>query len=83
MVTARRRPHRQRPRPHRCRGRQCPAWLSGQQVVVIDRVVAERDLRVVIRMGMPRPMHATADGKALLSTLTDDHVREWLGNQSG
>ncbi|HEY0286512.1 MAG TPA: IclR family transcriptional regulator C-terminal domain-containing protein [Pseudomonas sp.] len=50
---------------------------------MIDRVVAERDLRVVIRMGMPRPMHATADGKALLSTLTDDHVREWLGNQSG
>ncbi|SKA80200.1 transcriptional regulator, IclR family [Pseudomonas extremaustralis] len=54
--------------------------ISGKQTVVIDRVIAERELRVVFPMGQSLPMYATADGKALLSTLTDEQVREWLGN---
>ncbi|WP_416427764.1 IclR family transcriptional regulator (plasmid) [Pseudomonas sp. App30] len=54
--------------------------ISGRQNIIIDRVVAERDLRVVIPMGQSMPMHATSDGKALLSTLTNDQVREWLGS---
>jgi DNA-binding IclR family transcriptional regulator len=54
--------------------------ISGKQTVVIDRVIAERELRVVFPMGQSLPMYATADGKALLSTLTDEQVREWLGD---
>lgn len=53
--------------------------ISGKQNIIIDRVIAERDLRVVIPMGKSMPMHATSDGKALLSTITNDQVREWLG----
>ncbi len=54
--------------------------LSGKQDVVIDRVIAERELRVVFPMGQSLPMYATAGGKALLSTLTNEQVREKLGN---
>jgi DNA-binding IclR family transcriptional regulator len=54
--------------------------ISGKQTVVIDRVIAERELRVVFPMGQSLPMYATADGKALLSTLSDEQVRDWLGD---
>ena len=50
--------------------------ISGNQIAVIDRVIAERELRVVFPMGQSMQMHATADGKALLSTLSDEQVRE-------
>lgn len=53
--------------------------ISGQQTNVIDRVIAERELRVVFPMGRSMPMHATADGKALLSTLSDEQILEVLG----
>lgn len=49
------------------------------QTSVIDRVVAEHPLRVVFPVGQPMPMHATADGKVLLSTLTDREVADCLG----
>ncbi|QEY72051.1 IclR family transcriptional regulator [Pseudomonas denitrificans (nom. rej.)] len=53
--------------------------IRGRQTHVIDRVVAETELRVVIPMGHSLPMHATADGKALLSTLDDPTIAEWIG----
>lgn len=53
--------------------------ISGQQAVVIDRVIAERELRVVFPMGQSMPMHATADGKVLLSTFSDSQIIEILG----
>ncbi|RAI70895.1 IclR family transcriptional regulator [Pseudomonas fluorescens] len=53
--------------------------ISGRQNIIIDRVVAERELRVVIPMGQSMPMYATSDGKALLSTIPNEQVREWLG----
>lgn len=54
--------------------------ISGKQDMVIDRVIAERELRVVFPMGQSLPMYATAGGKALLSTLTNEQVREKLGD---
>nr|WP_172689817.1 IclR family transcriptional regulator [Pseudomonas fluorescens]ASI38108.1 Putative IclR-family transcriptional regulator [Pseudomonas fluorescens]AWH58705.1 Putative IclR-family transcriptional regulator [Pseudomonas fluorescens] len=54
--------------------------ISGRKSVVIDRIIAEQELRVVFPMGLSLPMHATADGKALLSTLSNEQVREWLGD---
>lgn len=54
--------------------------ISGKQNIIIDRVIAERDLRVVVPMGKSVPMHATADGKALLSTIANEQVLEWLSD---
>lgn len=53
--------------------------MRRQQSSVIDRVVAEHPLRVVFPVGQPMPMHATADGKVFMSTLTDREVSECLG----
>ncbi|AMO77164.1 IclR family transcriptional regulator [Pseudomonas citronellolis] len=53
--------------------------IRARQTHVIDRVIAETELRVVIPMGHSLPMHATADGKVLLSTLDDDSIAQWLG----
>ncbi|SDJ33393.1 transcriptional regulator, IclR family [Pseudomonas delhiensis] len=53
--------------------------IRARQTHVIDRVVAETELRVVIPMGHSLPMHSTADGKVLLSTLDDAGIAEWLG----
>lgn len=52
--------------------------IRGQQTNVIIRVISEQELRVVIPLGRSMPMHATADGKVLLSTLSDEVIREWL-----
>lgn len=54
--------------------------MRRQQSSVIDLVVAEHPLRVVFPVGQPMPMHATADGKVLLSTLIDDEVSNCLGH---
>lgn len=53
--------------------------ISGQQTNVIARVIAEHELRVVFPMGRSMPMHATADGKVLLSTLSDEQILDVLG----
>ncbi|MCE1116780.1 MULTISPECIES: IclR family transcriptional regulator [Pseudomonas] len=52
--------------------------IRGQQSNVIIRVLSEQELRVVVPLGRSLPMHATADGKVLLSTLSDETIREWL-----
>lgn len=49
------------------------------QVIVIDRIVAERELRVVIPYGFIQvPIHTNASGKALLAQMSNDHVMELL-----
>ncbi|RBP31833.1 IclR family transcriptional regulator [Marinobacter pelagius] len=46
-----------------------------ERVLVIDRVVAERELRVVPPMGTIRvPFHSTAPGKALMANMDDQRV---------
>jgi len=52
--------------------------LSGDRVYVIDRIVAERELRVVFPIGVYAPLHATAPGKVLLSQMTEEDVRHVL-----
>ncbi|MBD9679445.1 hypothetical protein IB274_22240 [Pseudomonas sp. PDM18] len=52
--------------------------LRGQQSNVIIRVISENELHVVIPLGRSLPMHATADGKVLLSTLSDEEIGQWL-----
>lgn len=49
------------------------------QVVIIDRIVAERELRVVFPVGVLRaPIHQTAPGKALLAAMPDGQLHPLL-----
>lgn len=49
------------------------------EVIVIDRVVAERELRVVFPVGVIHmPLHTTAPGKALLAAMSKDEVLQVL-----
>lgn len=53
--------------------------VEKDQVIVIDRIVAERELRVVFPVGVIHiPMHTTASGKALLAKMSDDEVMKLL-----
>lgn len=49
------------------------------QVVIIDRIVAERELRVVFPVGILRaPIHKTAPGRALLAAMPDKQLDQLL-----
>ncbi|HLV76481.1 MAG TPA: IclR family transcriptional regulator [Marinobacter sp.] len=53
--------------------------VESNQVLVIERVVAERELRVVPAMGIIHvPFHTTAVGKALLASMDDSKVEKIL-----
>ncbi len=53
--------------------------LDGERVQVIERIIAERELRVVPPIGVIQvPFHSTAPGKALLATLADERVERLL-----
>lgn len=52
--------------------------IRGQQSTVISRVISKHELQVVIPLGQSVPMHTTADGKVLLSTLSDEQIKQWL-----
>ncbi|EOG3619937.1 MULTISPECIES: IclR family transcriptional regulator [Pseudomonas] len=52
--------------------------IRGQQSNVIIRAISEHELRVVIPLGRSLPMHATSDGKVLLSTLSDEEIGRWI-----
>lgn len=56
----------------------CLSKQAGDKTNAIDRIVAERELRVVFPIGIQVPMHTTAGGKALLAGLSDERVREVL-----
>lgn len=52
--------------------------IRGKRTNVIIRAISEQELRVVIPLGHTLPMYSTSDGKVLLSTLSDEDIREWL-----
>lgn len=56
----------------------CLCSLSGDKVYVIDRLVAERELRVVFPIGVHTPAHTASAGKILLGELSEATVRELL-----
>lgn len=45
--------------------------LAGDRIYVIDRIVAERELRVVFPIGVSAQLYATAAGKVLLSEMAE------------
>ena len=58
----------------------CLCVLSGDKVSVIDRLVAERELRVVFPIGVHTHAYAASAGKALLAELPESSIRELLPN---
>lgn len=48
--------------------------LSGDQIHVIDRVIAEQILRVVFPVGASVSIHSTAPGKAILATMGTEEI---------
>ncbi|MBV5857920.1 IclR family transcriptional regulator (plasmid) [Pseudomonas nitroreducens] len=56
----------------------CVSTLVGAKAYVVDRVVAERELRVVFPIGIKAPAYATASGKALLAVLADEWRQQLL-----
>lgn len=56
----------------------CLCSLSGDKVYVIDRLVAERELRVVFPIGVHTPAYAASAGKILLADLPEASVRSLL-----
>lgn len=57
------------------------AVLDGASVRFIDQAPAPHRLRAVSAVGSAFPLHCTANGKALLSGLGDDEVRDLLPPQ--
>lgn len=54
---------------------------SGTQLAIVHSVIADRELRVVPRIGMNLPLHSTSGGKALLALDDDALVSELLGHE--
>jgi len=54
------------------------AVLDAGEVLFIDQYVSRRTLRIVSEIGARFPLHATANGKALLAALSPDEVFELL-----
>ena len=51
---------------------------AGDRVYIIDRIVAERELRVVFPIGVYAPLYATGAGKILLSEMAETEAHEAL-----
>jgi DNA-binding IclR family transcriptional regulator len=50
----------------------------GSTRVYIDQVTPNRDVKMVVRLGWPFPLHAGASSKALLAFLPEDQRRAYL-----
>ncbi|WP_047514490.1 IclR family transcriptional regulator [Methylophilus sp. Q8] len=55
--------------------------FSSQQTNVIDRIVAERELRVVAALGAVHTLYTAVDGKLLLASLSDKEVVQRIGKK--
>lgn len=56
------------------------AVRSGDTAHFVDQVVADNRLQAISAVGLHFPLHCTANGKALLSTLDDDEVVVLVGD---
>ncbi len=52
----------------------------GSHVVSVNQFVSDQELRVVSPVGTAFPCHCTAHGKAILATLSDQKIKDLLGN---
>ncbi len=56
------------------------ARASGVQLAIVHCVVADRELRVVPRIGLNLPLYSTSGGKALLALDSDEQARALVGD---
>ncbi|MDW8846780.1 IclR family transcriptional regulator [Erwinia sp. MMLR14_017] len=56
------------------------ARASGLQLAIVHYVVADRELRVVPRIGLNLPLYSTSGGKALLALGSDEEARTLVGD---
>ncbi len=56
------------------------ARASGVQLAIVHYVVADRELRVVPRIGLNLPLYSTSGGKALLALDSDEAARALVGD---
>ncbi|MEM6049167.1 IclR family transcriptional regulator [Erwinia sp. P7711] len=56
------------------------ARASGLQLAIVHYVVADRELRVVPRIGLNLPLYSTSGGKALLALGSDEEARALVGD---
>ena len=54
------------------------AILDGATIRIVDQVPSNQELRAVSVTGAQLPLHSTANGKVLLSTLSDDELKRLL-----
>lgn len=54
------------------------ASLIGDKIYVVERIVSERELRIVFPIGIQPPSYATASGKVLLANLNSETVAALL-----
>jgi len=59
------------------------ASVAGRKSVVIDRIIAERELCVMTSVGMVYEQHTTAMGRVFMATLSDDVVIKLLKTGPG
>jgi IclR family acetate operon transcriptional repressor len=50
----------------------------GGEVAFLDRIISDQELRVVPINDRPRPLYAMANGKAVLSLMTDDAITKLM-----
>ncbi len=58
----------------------CLSSLSGMKTYVVDRIVAERELRVVFPVGIHVPATVVSGGKILLAELPEERLHELLAD---
>ncbi|XBS71297.1 IclR family transcriptional regulator [Acerihabitans sp. KWT182] len=55
------------------------ATLRGREVYFLDRIISDQLVRVVPMTDRPKPLYAMANGKAILSCLPDEQIRDLFG----
>lgn len=55
--------------------------IAGNQVMLIERVIAEQELCIMIPIGSTSPPYTTSLGKALFSQMSNDMVRKLIDNK--
>jgi DNA-binding IclR family transcriptional regulator len=54
----------------------------GREVAFLDRIISDQELRVVPIADRPRPLHAMANGKAILACMSDTQVVRLIGSKA-
>ncbi len=54
----------------------------GREVAFLDRIISDQELRVVPIADRPRPLHAMANGKAILACMSDAQVVRLIGGKA-